>query len=132
VVTVRDMAAMHPYESVYFNRLVAGGLRGVDGRFETDYWGNSYREGIEWVMKNVPGEGIRVANCSNPFQTSYYLLGTAGARFVPVLLEQHPDILIATTRGDCYRNAGGRVLHTVERQGVTLLYVFDLRAKNPS
>jgi hypothetical protein len=76
VVTVRDMAAMHPYESVYFNRLVAGGLRGVDGRFETDYWGNSYREGIEWVMKNVPGEGIRVANCSNPFQTSYYLLGT--------------------------------------------------------
>jgi hypothetical protein len=132
VVTVRDMAAMHPYESVYFNRLVAGGLRGVDGRFETDYWGNSYREGIEWVMKNVPGEGIRVANCSNPFQTSYYLLGTAGARFVPVLLEQQPDILIATTRGDCYRNAGGRVLHTVERQGVTLLYVFDLRPKNRS
>ena len=55
-----------------------------------------------------------------------------GARFVPVLLEQHPDILIATTRGDCYRHAGGRVLHTVERQGVTLLYVFDLRAKNRS
>jgi hypothetical protein len=55
-----------------------------------------------------------------------------GARFIPVLLEQHPDILIATTRGDCYRNAGGRVLHTVERQGVTLLYVFDLRAKSRS
>jgi hypothetical protein len=132
VVTARDMVALHPYESVYFNRLVAGGLRGVDGRFETDYWGNSYREGIEWVIKNVPGEGIRVTNCSNPFQTSYYLLGPAGARFVPVLPEQNPDILLATTRGDCYRNAGGRVLHTVERQGVTLLYVFDLRAKSRS
>jgi len=130
--TVRDMAAMHPYESVYFNRLVAGGLPGVDGRFETDYWGNSYREGIEWVMKNVPGEGIRVANCSNPFQTSYFLEGAAGARFVPVLLEQNPDILLATTRGNCYRNAGGRVLHTVERQGVVLLYVLDLRAKTRS
>jgi hypothetical protein len=132
-VTARDMAALHPYESVYFNRLVAGGLRGVDGRFETDYWGNSYREGIEWVMKNVPGEGIRVANCSNPFQTSYYLRETAaGTRFIPVLLEQNPDILLATTRGDCYRNAGGRVLHTVERQGVVLLYVLDLRAKSRS
>jgi hypothetical protein len=131
-VTARDMAALHPYESVYFNRLVAGGLRGVDGRFETDYWGNSYREGIEWVMNNVPGEGIRVANCSNPFQTSYYLRGAAGTRFIPVLLEQNPDILLATTRGDCYRNAGGRVLHTVERQGVALLYVFDLRAKSRS
>ena len=75
---------------------------------------------------------LRVANCSNPFQTNYYLVGAAGTRFIPVLREQHPDILIATTRGDCYRNAGGRVLHTVERQGVTLLYVFDLRAKNRS
>jgi hypothetical protein len=130
--TVRDMAALHPYESVYFNRLVAGGLRGVDGRFETDYWGNSYREGIEWVMKNVPGEKIRVANCSNPFQTSYYLEGSAGTRFIPVLLEQNPDILLATTRGDCYRKNGGRVLYTVERQGVVLLYVFDLRRKSGS
>src|SRR5262245_6689019 len=131
-VTARDMVALHPYESVYFNRLVAGGLRGANGRFETDYWGNSYREGIEWVMKNVPGEGIHVANCSNPFQTSYYLGGAAGTRFIPVLLEQNPDILLATTRGDCHRNAGGRVLHTVERQGVVLLYVFDLRAKSRS
>jgi len=57
VVTAHDMAALHPYESVYFNRLVAGGLRGVNGRFEAD-WGNSYREGIEWVMRNVPGEGF--------------------------------------------------------------------------
>jgi hypothetical protein len=130
--TARDMAALHPYESVYFNRLVAGGLRGVDGRFETDYWGNTYREGIEWVMKNVPGERIRVANCSNPFQTSYYLRGAAGTRFIPVLLEENPDILLATTRGDCYRKTDGRVLHTVERQGVALLYVFDLRRKSPS
>jgi hypothetical protein len=132
VVTTGDMRALHPYESVYFNRLIAGGLRGVDGRFETDYWGNSYREGVEWVIKNVPGERIRVANCSNPFQTNYYLRGAAGTRFIPVLLEQNPDILLATTRGDCYRNAGGRVLHTVERQGVALLYVFDLRAKSRS
>ena len=121
------MVALHPYQSVYFNRLIAGGLPGVSGRFETDYWGNSYREATEWVMTNVPGDGIRIANCSNALQSSYYLRRPRGARFVPVAVEDHPDLLLATTRWDCHRQAAARVLHTVERQGVALSYVLDLR-----
>ena len=64
--TVCDMVALHPYQSVYFNRLFAGGLAGAEGRFETDYWGNGYREAVEWVMQHVEGEGIRLANCCVP------------------------------------------------------------------
>ena len=40
-----------PY--VYFNEL-AGGTKGAFGRFETDYWGVSVRQGLEWMEK----EGI--------------------------------------------------------------------------
>ncbi len=40
VLTAADMVSLHPYQSVYFNRLVAGGLAGAAGRFETDYWGS--------------------------------------------------------------------------------------------
>ena len=127
LVTASDMVVLHPYESVYFNRIVAGGLPGVKGRFETDYWGNSYREATEWVIANVPGDRIRIANCSNPLQTSYYLRGPEGARFVPVSKDDHPDLLLATTRWDCDRRADARVLHKVERQGVALSYVLDLR-----
>ena len=125
--TVHDMVVLHPYESVYFNRLVAGGLPGAAGRFETDYWGNSYREAVEWVMTNVPGDAIRIANCSHPLQTAYYLRGPSGARFVSVPFDATSDLLLATTRWDCHRKAGARVLHTVERQGVALAYVLDLR-----
>jgi 4-amino-4-deoxy-L-arabinose transferase-like glycosyltransferase len=125
--TAFDMVALHPYESIYFNRLVAGGLPGVSGRFETDYWGNSYRQATEWALANVPGNGIRIANCSNSLQTSYYLRGPEGARFIPVAKEDDPDLLLATTRWDCHRRPGARVLHTVERQGVALSYVLDLR-----
>jgi hypothetical protein len=125
--TIREMIVLHPYQSTYFNRLFAGGLAGANGRFETDYWGNSYREAIEWVVKNVPGEGIRVANCSSLLQTSYYLRGAEGARFISVLKEEDPDLLLATTRWDCHRRPEARVLHTVERHGVPLAYVLDLR-----
>jgi hypothetical protein len=127
VLTIREMVVLHPYQSIYFNRLFAGGLPGANGRFETDYWGNSYREAIGWVVRNVPGEGIRVANCSSPLQTSYYLRGAEGARFISVSKDDHPDLLLATTRWDCHRRPEARVLHTVERHGVPLAYVLDLR-----
>jgi hypothetical protein len=127
-ITVRDMIALHPYQSVYFNRVVAGGLPGAVGRFETDYWGNSYREAVRWVIDNVPGDGIRVANCSYPLQSSYYLRGASAARFIPVPMDAKPDLLLATTRWDCHVKAGARVLHRIEREGVPLVYVLDLRS----
>ena len=125
--TARDMIGLHPYESIYFNRVFAGGHRGAAGRFETDYWGNSYREATDWVVQNVPGERIRIANCSGQFQSSYYLRGPSGARFIPVPRDATPDLFLATTRWDCHRRTTGRVLHKVERQGVPLAYVLDLR-----
>jgi len=37
-----------PY--VYFNP-IAGGVQGAYGKYETDYWGVSIRQGIEWMEK---------------------------------------------------------------------------------
>jgi hypothetical protein len=125
-VTIRDMVSLHPYQAVYFNRLFAGGLAGADGRFDTDYWGSSNREAVQWVVRNVAGDGIRIANCSHPRQFSYYLEG-GPSRFIPVSIQGRPDIILATTRWNCHRQPGARVLHAVERQGVALAYVLDVR-----
>lgn len=53
-----DMITLHPYEYIYFDRFM-GGLRGAQHRYETDYWGLSMREGIEWINKNS-GAGTNV------------------------------------------------------------------------
>jgi hypothetical protein len=47
----------HPFETAYFNRFV-GGLEGAARRFPeaTDYWGSSYREGLEWLNRNAEPE----------------------------------------------------------------------------
>jgi hypothetical protein len=47
-----DMIALHPYEYLYFNRSF-GGLVKAQGRFETDYWALSMREGMEWINRTV-------------------------------------------------------------------------------
>jgi hypothetical protein len=124
-VTTRDMVQLHPYESVYFNHII-GGLKGAAGRFESDYWGQSYRAAMEWVIANIHGP-VRVANCSGPFLSSYFIPPHAAARVTEVGPDQHPDIVLATTRWDCHKTTGGRVIHTIERQGVRLAYVLDLR-----
>jgi hypothetical protein len=123
------MVRLHPYQSVYYNRLIAGGVQGAAGRFEADYWGASYLEATRWVLANYRPQfsgPVRVANCSDNFMTEYYLRqqSDAGPRF-ETSLSRDAHIVIATTRYDCHRREWGRVLHIVERQGVGLAYVFE-------
>jgi hypothetical protein len=39
---------LHPYQYVYYNQFV-GGVGGAYDQYEMDYWGTSYREGIEYI-----------------------------------------------------------------------------------
>ncbi|HST24330.1 MAG TPA: glycosyltransferase family 39 protein [Blastocatellia bacterium] len=127
--TVFDMARLHPYQPIYFNRLIAGGLKNAAQRYDTDYWGMTYREGAEWVINNYrpqTEEKIRVASCSTPFIARYYFDQSEEAkqRFDYVAQNENPRIFIATTK--CQRKKRGNIIHTVERQGTLLLYVMEL------
>jgi hypothetical protein len=126
--TALDMVQLHPYEYVYFNRL-SGGLRHALGRFETDYWGASYKEGLDWVVEHVhtrSGKPLRIANCNGSDELGYYLASSqhAAAQLHPVKGADEADVFLATTRFNCHK-IHGNVLHVVERLGVPLLYVIE-------
>lgn len=61
----RIMVRYHPYQNVYFNALTHG-VRGAEGKFDLDYWGLSYRQALEYIVKNDPAEVIRVCSFSRP------------------------------------------------------------------
>ncbi len=46
------MIRNHPHQNVYFNELV-GGVNGADGKFDMDYWGLSYKQLYEKLLKQV-------------------------------------------------------------------------------
>lgn len=121
------MVRLHPHQYVYFNALV-GGLPGAYGRYETDYWGNSYREAVGRLVAHIESEEgtpppYRVYLCSNPPTATpffpHYLSRTRE--------EEDADFLIGTTRWDCHRKLEGEVLAVVERLGTPLNYVLDRR-----
>lgn len=126
--TVCDMVRLHPYQTVYFNRLFGGGLRSAVFNYETDYWGSSYKEGIEWVIKNYKPEldrKIRVRNSSALFQVGYYIATNPEAKDRFETVTDHPDIFLSTTRWGKHKMYAGKILHVVERDGVPLLYVVE-------
>lgn len=55
---VLAMVRSHPHQNVYFSGWVAPAS--VRDRFDLDYWGTSYREGLEYVLRNDRREQIHV------------------------------------------------------------------------
>ncbi len=133
-ITAFDMITLHPYQTVYFNRILAGGLKKAAEKYETDYWGNSYREGILWVIKHYQPElhrKIRVLNAAKEFQTGYYLDQIPGAKDRIEMVQTDPDIFLATTRFERHRLFPGKILYIVERDHTPLLFVIEVLKKQP-
>jgi hypothetical protein len=134
-VTFVDMVRLHPYESVYFNRIWAGGMKSGVDRYEGDYWCLSYKDGCAWLLRRFAGarcrEPIRVAGYSVHQQTEHYLQATEEGRrlFVTVPVEGgRPNYVLATTRFQDHLRAPGKAVFTVERMGATLFYLFEAQA----
>ncbi|WP_277957550.1 hypothetical protein, partial [Anaeromyxobacter oryzisoli] len=125
---VADAVRLHPYQYLYFNRSVAGGLAGASRDYELDYWGATGREAMAWVTRNVPpraGGPLSVATTADPWVASHWIEGDPALRSRFVFeLGGPPDLRLATTRWFEHRSTG-KVLHVVERMGVPLLYVIE-------
>ncbi|MFN0013876.1 MAG: tetratricopeptide repeat protein [Saprospiraceae bacterium] len=74
------IAANSKYPYIYFNPLT-GGIKGAYGKFETDYWGISVRQGIEWLESQgilKPDMKEKVVIATNMFYPAHKLLAKYG------------------------------------------------------
>lgn len=58
--TVLFMIRSHPHENVYFNVLAGRNMTVVRKRFDMDYWGLSYRQLLEYIMRTDTSSVVRV------------------------------------------------------------------------
>ncbi len=71
------MVKSHPFEMVYFNRMAGKNLAQAALKFEMDYWGLSYRRGLEYILRHDPAETIRVKVLNFPGELNASLLPPA-------------------------------------------------------
>lgn len=63
--TIYTMIKLHPFEYVYFNRLAGSSMQQVKDKFELDYWGLTYRQGLEYILNTDPSPLITVSGGLN-------------------------------------------------------------------
>jgi hypothetical protein len=69
--TATNMVINHPYQNVYFN-VLAG--TDIEKNWELDYWGVSFRQGLEYVLAYDDSTQINVSVSSEPGQTNLKIL----------------------------------------------------------
>jgi hypothetical protein len=125
---VFSMARLFPYEYIYYNSLV-GGLKGAYQHYETDYWGLATSEASRWLENYAEGlapprnKAYPVYTCAGRVSSTHYFTNTLS-------LVQSPERAhfgIVITRWGCDQQVQGTVLFQVERLGVPLAEVKELR-----
>jgi hypothetical protein len=71
------MAAHHPYQNLYFNRLAGADMQTVKMRFDMDYWGLTYRRGLEAILERDQRPLINVYAANFAGQANAAILPTA-------------------------------------------------------
>ena len=126
-----DMATLHPYEYIYFNRIF-GGLQAAHRQYDTDYWALSLTKGMEWINQNgkkgdivvVPGQLYSVKPIAEP---DFTILTRND--FKKMKLEQS-DYYLSHSRYKWQENFPGCDIpvYSVTRKGVPLTTVKDCTA----
>ena len=92
---------MHPYQNVYFNRLAGKDMQMIKQRFDLDYWGLAYREGLAYILSVDDRETIPVYADTPAGVRSAAILGRgwrAPSAFC-LMIQPKPIIFWAITAG---------------------------------
>jgi hypothetical protein len=129
-----SVVRLHPYQMTYFNPFV-GGLAGAHGRYETDYWLLSFREGIEWLNREAARHPERTCvvglatppntlETARPFKRSNIELRTVPDGSGPNgRLPDGVDFALLTTRAGRRPFPNAPVVHTVGRRGAVFCII---------
>jgi Dolichyl-phosphate-mannose-protein mannosyltransferase len=130
------LARLHPYEYLFYNTLV-GGLKGASGNYATDYWVNIMPEAVSELERYIDSANIR-ATAIKPLHYSVAVCGERISFENEAKSElqwtgdwSHADFFIAPTHMNCDQVLRGMTVSVIERLGVPIGVVKDLRGVSP-
>ncbi|QNP52804.1 hypothetical protein [Hymenobacter qilianensis] len=129
--TAVRMVRMHPHQYVYFSFLPP---IAAERLFELDYWGLSYREGLEWVLAHDPNPQITISGNPSYLDNNMLILPPsqrARLRYIPSRAETPTDARYFLTayhyygaRPKTYPDSLGREVYTIRADGLRIFSVF--------
>jgi len=119
-----DMVISHPYQNLYLNEFIKPPY---EKKFELDYWGLSYKEGLEYIARIDKSQIINVAAENLPGENNIAMLSLNDRlRFKFVKDRSKADYYLTNYRGNkegYYDSA----FYIVEVKGTRILGVYKLK-----
>lgn len=117
---------LHPYEYAYYNSFI-GGINGAVHRMETEYWGTSFKEAMEYVNSVAPDQA-RILILSGPEQVAKHYarpdLQIITEENDPTPQEKHDYVLILTRKNQNeQRCKNSEIVYSVERGDAIFTFV---------
>jgi hypothetical protein len=129
---VLAMVHVHPHEYLWFNKFV-GGLPGALTHYDTDYYGNTYKEAFETLRQHL-WETERERYLEGPYVVSACMPDFIAQEYLGTNFQQshgggpRAEFWMGYTRNDCYLKHGDAPeLTRVEREDTLLVLIRDLR-----
>ena len=121
------MIVLHPYQYIYYNSLV-GGLKGAYKKYETDYWGAGFKEATGWFNTHIndPKKTYRIFSEGYQYSSDKYFKKNATFTYDFA----RADYIFTFTRWNADQKHSGKIIYTVEREGVPLIYIKEGSHKN--
>jgi hypothetical protein len=118
----------HPHGNVFFNRLAGPDMRAVKERFELDYWGLSYRRGLEEILRRDGRDAIRVHLRPGVGEISAAILPAADRmRLLFVERGRDAEYFLGNYRWHRGEYPYRREVYAVTVDGAAIMAVYDLR-----
>ena len=119
VVISRQIVSLHPYQYIFFNSLV-GGLQGAHKKYDTEYWGASYSEAINWFKENIATDKNKLYGI--------HILGIKRYKVYQAsnIINVHPkiaDYIFRFTRRMQEEPKKEDIVHIIERNNVPLVFI---------
>ncbi|OGC50570.1 hypothetical protein A2716_05195 [candidate division WWE3 bacterium RIFCSPHIGHO2_01_FULL_40_23] len=114
----------HPFENMYFN-VFAGEKSTIGQRFDLDYWGLSYRKGLEYIVRTDDRDKIKVKVANYPGKNNTLILPEPDRKRLDVSQKtKEPDYYVTNFRGEVVVPESFEEVHSVWADGVKILNVY--------
>ena len=120
----------HPLENVYFNPIISfQSSEWIRQNFELDYWGLSYRKGLEYIVGSDKSDHVPIVVANNPGNSNSMMLSHADRvriEYLPVEEINRAKYFVTNYRWHPSEYSLGTEAYRVEVAGVKVLSVYKL------
>lgn len=129
--TLSFMIANHPFQNVYFNILAGRNGESIREKFDLDYWGLSYRQGLEYIARSDLRQEIKVFFLPWVGMNNLHILPLADRkRIVQTENKNEADYLIGNFRLPDWRREyppEDEEVYSIQVSGIKILAVYRLK-----